>query len=97
MNWLRKTADTRFFEVMHTLLYPGVLGSLMYAYPDNIVSDKACFTWLGAALAGSLFLAFVLDYLHSISRVSKACYSYGTFIDSSARRHHPSSCVLSHV
>jgi len=65
---------------MHTLLYPGVLGSLMYAYPDNIVSDKACFTWLGAALAGSLFLAFVLDYLHSISRVSKACYSYGTFI-----------------
>ena len=80
MNWLRKSADDRFHEVMHTLLYPGVLGSLIYAYPDNIVSKKVPFTWVDASLAAALMLAFVFDYLHSISREAKAYYSHGTFI-----------------
>jgi hypothetical protein len=80
MNSLRKKADPRLFAVMYTLLYPGVLGSLMYAYPDNFVSKGAPFTLVGAALAFALFLAFVFDYLHSITEPAKASYSHGTFI-----------------
>ena len=41
---------------------------------------KAYFTWVGAALAAAFFFAFVLDYLHSISKTARACYSHGTFI-----------------
>lgn len=82
-EWARQKADLRLHAVMHTLLYPGVLGSLMYALPDNILKNDSPFTWsrngLGILLALALFAAFVADYLHSISEEAKASYSNGTF------------------
>ena len=77
---LRKRADDRLFLVMHTLLYPGVLGSLIYAFPDNILSGKTAFTIPGTLVAIGFFFAFSADYLHSISIHAKASYSFGTFI-----------------
>lgn len=68
------------FTIMHTLLYPGVLGSLMYAVPDNIASGRMPFEFVQVATVCALFSMFVMDYAHSVTEDNKNDYSYGTFI-----------------
>jgi len=65
---------------MHGLFYPGVLGSLIYAFPDNILSHRAEFSVAGTVLAVSLFVSFAFDYVYSSTKDAKQTYSYGTFI-----------------
>jgi hypothetical protein len=77
---LRKKAGPRLFTIMHTLLYPGVLGSLMYALPDNIASGRVHYSPEQTGLACALFAMFVMDYAHSVLKENEAAYSYGTFV-----------------
>jgi hypothetical protein len=78
----RQKADPRLHAGVHSLLYPGVLGSLMYALADTRAKSESAFNWssdgLGVLLALALFAAFVADYLHSINDDAKARYSNGT-------------------
>jgi len=80
MTWLRGKAEPRLFTVMHTLLYPGVLGSLMYALPDNIAAGRVSYDAEQIVLACALFSMFVMDYTHSVLKRNEAAYSHGTFI-----------------
>lgn len=76
---LRREAEPRMFTIMHTLLYPGVLGSLMYALPDNIASHRTQFDFTQVATAIALFSMFVMDYAYSVTEDNKNNYSMGTF------------------
>jgi hypothetical protein len=76
---LLNRADQRFFTVMHTLIYPGVLGSLMYAYPDNIVSGTTTYSLPTALVSLAFFFAFVMDYAHSVASPAKRKYSVTMF------------------
>lgn len=77
-------ADSRFFVVMHTLVYPGVLGSLMYAIPDNIVSGARAYSNATLFIAFAFFGAFIMDYTHSITAFARRNYSIAMFALDSA-------------
>jgi len=75
--WLDE--DGRLYAAMHTLVYPGVLGSLLYAVPDNLtkgVKYAPETLWLGSVFA----LAFVFDYIHTVGPRFKDSYSYKLFL-----------------
>lgn len=80
MTPLQQKAEPRMFTIMHTLLYPGVLGSLMYAAPDNIASGRTPLDLTQVAVACALFLMFIMDYSHSVEKGNEESYSNGTFI-----------------
>lgn len=76
---LRQKADPRMFTIMHMLLYPGVLGSLMYAAADNLASHRTQFDGMQVAVAIALFSMFVMDYAYSVTADNENHYSTGTF------------------
>lgn len=76
--WLKE--DGRLYAVMHTLLYPGVLGSLMYAAPDKMSSGRNPYPSEVLWLAGAFALAFVFDYIHSAGDRFKQSYTYKLFM-----------------
>ena len=79
IDWLRAKAEPRLFTIMHALLYPGVLGSLMYAVPDNLAKNPEAYDLWQIVLACSFFAMFVMDYTHSVSKPNEASYSRGNF------------------
>ena len=80
LNTLRCKVSPEWFAIMHSLLYPGVLGSLIYALPDNLVSKRIELSNDQLFVAIAFLLLFTIDYAYSITDSSKAAYSRGTFI-----------------
>ena len=77
--FFRRRDDERLYSIMHTLLYPGVLGSLMYALPDNILTKGGTPANAVISMALAFFFAFVMDYTHSITPRAKELYCVATF------------------
>ena len=74
--WL--TEDGRLYAAMHTLIYPGVLGSLIYAVPDKMSAGQS-YSNETLLLGGAFALAFAFDYIHSAGERFKNSYTFKLF------------------
>jgi hypothetical protein len=70
--------DVRWCVVMNNLLYPAVLGTLIYT-GFNEFSGHAIWGE-EALLALALFVLYVMDYAHSVSEGNRKTYTPGKFL-----------------
>ncbi|MCR4345890.1 MAG: hypothetical protein NUV55_01600 [Sulfuricaulis sp.] len=70
-------SDARWCVVMNNLLYPAVLGTLIYT-GFNEFSDRTIWGE-EALLALALFILYVMDYAHSVSDGNRKSYTHGKF------------------
>lgn len=70
--------DVRWCVVMNNLLYPAVLGTLIYT-GFNEFSGHAIWGEQ-ALLALALFVLYVMDYAHSVSEGNRKTYTSGKFL-----------------
>lgn len=71
--------DKRLFQIMNNLLYPAVLGTLLYTFVDKRIPGMQLFEpeFIGAC---ALFLLFVFDYAHSSSDEVRSTYDAKKFL-----------------
>lgn len=71
--------DQRWFQIMTSLLYPAVLGTLIYTFAEKTVPGARLedpLFWGGC----SLFALFVFDYAHSLRGDVRASYDGRKFL-----------------
>ncbi|BAV33647.1 hypothetical protein SCL_1336 [Sulfuricaulis limicola] len=70
--------DVRWCVVMNNLLYPAVLGTLIYTgfneFSGHAIWGEQAF------LALALFVLYVMDYAHSVSEGNRKAYTSGRFL-----------------
>lgn len=73
-------SDQRWFQIMTNLLYPAVLGTLIYTFADSTLKPGVCVDdplfWGGLAL----FPLFMFDYAHSLREDVRASYDASKFL-----------------
>lgn len=70
--------DERWYVVMN-LLYPSVLGTLIYTGFDNLAMGSRSIWGSEALLALALFVLYVMDYAHSVREENRKAYSPNKF------------------
>ncbi len=71
--------DKRWFQIMNNLLYPAVLGTLLYTFVDTTVPSIGLDD-PGLWGACALFVLFIFDYAHSSSETVKENYDGKKFL-----------------